>query len=68
MHKASTDGARDRQCPRCKQFLRHDDFTERGICRWCEYDLGKPVQKREPPTRPEGESNNPPPSCKRLCT
>ncbi len=45
MHKASTDGVRDRCCPRCRVFLRSTDFTSTGICRWCEYDLAQPARR-----------------------
>ena len=41
MHKASTDGVRDRCCPRCRVFLRSTDFTSTGICLWCAWELGE---------------------------
>ncbi len=42
---ASTFGYRSRQCPRCKVLLRPTDFSEQGVCTWCQWELDEPVRR-----------------------
>jgi len=53
---ASTFGYRSRQCPRCKVLLRPTDFSEAGVCTWCQWELDEPARRIEaqmnPITRP----------------
>ncbi len=42
---SSTYGYRSRQCPRCKVLLRPTDFSEQGVCTWCQWELDEPVRR-----------------------